>query len=71
MNSKNNILDFVGKKTNLPNNGGNQLTLASLWESKKMMTSPFALLAPAIRALIRPDLSAKWMTRTFGMCFVT
>ena len=40
-----------------PSKGGNQLTLASVWESRKMMTSAVATLAPANRAVIRPDLS--------------
>ena len=44
---------------NIPSKGGSQLTLASVWESKKMMTSAVATLAPANLAVIRPDLSCK------------
>lgn len=35
---------------------------ASVWESKKIITSPLALLAPAIRARIRPDRSVEIWT---------
>ena len=34
--------------------GGSQLTLASVWESRKMMTSAVAFLAPSSLAVMRP-----------------
>lgn len=54
-----------------PNNGGNQLTLASVCESKKSKTSAFAILAPAKRARIKPDLLCILKTLTFGIFFDT
>lgn len=50
----------------LPNRGGSQLTLASQWESKKVMTSPIAMEAPSIRVLISPSLFLVRRILTFG-----
>lgn len=44
---------------NKPSNGGNQLTLASVCESKNTKTSAVATLAPASLARIKPLLSGK------------
>ncbi len=38
------------------------MTLASVCESKKMMTSALAILAPANLAPIRPVLFSRWIT---------
>ena len=46
----------------LPNKGGNQLTLASVCESKNMMTSPLATLAPASLAPMSPFLEGRCIT---------
>lgn len=54
-----------------PNNGGSQFVFASVCESKKIKTSPVAILAPAKRANIKPDLSASRTILTFGKCWVT
>lgn len=50
------------EKLNLPNKGGSQFTFASVCESKKTNTSPFATLAPAKRARINPHRCSKCMT---------
>ena len=50
----------------LPSNGGSQLTLASQWESRKVMTSPVAAAAPRRRVLISPSLFLVRKIRTFG-----
>lgn len=49
-----------------PSSGGSQLTLASQWESRKVMTSPLALAAPSRRVLISPSLFLVLRMRTFG-----
>lgn len=49
-----------------PSSGGSQLTLASQWESRKVMTSPLALAAPSRRVLISPSLFLFLRMRTFG-----
>lgn len=56
----------------LPNKGGNQLTLASEWASRNTRTSAVAALAPANLALIRPCLEGRWITCTmWDRCFLT
>lgn len=52
--------------TRLPSRGGSQFTLASQWESKKVMTSPIATEAPNIRVLISPSLFLVRRILTFG-----
>lgn len=54
----------------LPSRGGSQLTLASQWESKKVMTSPLAAPAPSRRVLISPSLFLVLRIRTFGKRFM-
>ncbi len=49
-----------------PSSGGSQLTLASQWESKNVMTSPLAAAAPSRRVLISPSLFFVLRMRTFG-----
>ena len=43
------------------------MTLASQWESKKVMTSPLAAPAPSRRVLISPSLFLVLRIRTFGI----
>lgn len=53
-----------------PNSGGSQLTLASQWESRKVMTSPLAAEAPSRRVLMSPSLFLVLRIRTFGIRFM-
>lgn len=55
---------------NSPSSGGSQLTLASQWESRKVMTSPLAAEAPSRRVLMRPSLFLVLRIRTFGIRFM-
>lgn len=56
----------------LPKSGGNQLTLASVCESRNIKTSLVAFLAPAKRALIKPCLFLNRMIITVPRkCFDT
>lgn len=55
---------------NSPSRGGSQLTLASQWESRKVMTSPLAAEAPSRRVLMRPSLFLVLRIRTFGIRFM-
>ncbi len=50
-----------------PSSGGSQLTLASQWESRKVMTSPLAVAAPSRRVLISPSLFLVLRIRIFGI----
>lgn len=50
-----------------PSSGGSQLTLASQWESRKVMTSPLAAEAPSRRVLMSPSLFLVLRIRTFGI----
>lgn len=54
----------------LPSRGGSQLTLASQWESRKVMTSPLAAPAPSRRVLMSPSLFLVLRMRTFGKRFM-
>lgn len=55
---------------NSPSSGGSQLTLASQWESRKVMTSPLAAEAPSRRVLMRPSLFLVLRIRTFAIRFM-
>lgn len=50
----------------IPSRGGNQFTLASQWESRKVRTSPLAAAAPSRRVRISPSRFLVRRIRTFG-----
>lgn len=50
----------------LPSSGGSQFVVHSVWESRKISTSPRAIFAPASLALMSPERLGRCSTRTLG-----
>jgi len=64
-----NLINYIHKNI-LPKRGGNQLTFASVCESKNIKTLLEAFLAPAKRALIKPCLFFKCIILTLSAKFL-